>query len=356
MRHIHVNYPAKRPKVKSSFFYLLSISILFFSFSACRHMEHSTNVESKLDITARDLPPCKFNSTMTGEISLSSQSIEKDNGLIGTFIFPSECLPQKAVMMIGGSEGGIPSGAAREIAKWGYGVLAIAYFQGIVGSDLMSLPKDLNQIPLEFIDRGIQWIKLLKFPSVSLVAASKGSEATLAYLHHKGQHLIDIDKAVLITPPSHAFEGLTTVITPYGPQNRNSGRSAWKYRGASLPYLSMQPRNWSPEDPRKIALKDLYEKTLQAPNQDPNAEFQIKGFKRRLLFLSGMNDQLWPTAQMVSQLESNPLMHEKVVYEDAGHSLLSAHEDDGSIVLVLGKTTEKTAQRVKEKIRAFLQD
>lgn len=80
-----------------------------------------------------------------------------ENGIVANWYAGSKRKSLRpVVLLLGGSEGGIGVGTARQAANLvahGFSVLQIAYF-GALG-----LPSKLDLIPLEYFDRALDWIK-----------------------------------------------------------------------------------------------------------------------------------------------------------------------------------------------------
>src|SRR6185369_15235912 len=87
-----------------------------------------------------------------GEVHLLHIPV-RSNGVVGTLVVPDSTHVYPGVLRIGGGEGGISVGDAETIASQGYAVLAIAYF-GIEG-----LPGDLQEVPVEYFGKTIDWMK-----------------------------------------------------------------------------------------------------------------------------------------------------------------------------------------------------
>src|SRR5262249_19539421 len=102
----------------------------------------------------------------------------RTDGFVGVFYEPPGEGHHPAVLVLGGSNGGIPPApsAAGGLASRGYAVLALAYF-GVEG-----LPRALSNIPLEYFGTALHW--LASQPSVDrehigVFGASRGAELAL---------------------------------------------------------------------------------------------------------------------------------------------------------------------------------
>src|ERR1035441_8157735 len=75
-----------------------------------------------------------------------------DDGLRGVFLVPPGSERHRAVLVVGGSNGGLPIRPAAWLASHGYAVLALAYFR------YQDLPAQLEAIPLEYFERALAWM------------------------------------------------------------------------------------------------------------------------------------------------------------------------------------------------------
>jgi hypothetical protein len=119
--------------------------------------------------TERYQPPRKFDVQTTefsltrGGKELASASLEQislaegveqvplhDGGLRGTLFLPLGKDRHPAVLVLGGSEGGLPSRRAAWLASHGFAALALAYFR------YDDLPKELAGIPLEYFGKAFE--------------------------------------------------------------------------------------------------------------------------------------------------------------------------------------------------------
>ncbi len=103
-----------------------------------------------------------------------------ENGLVADLFTDASIQPSKAIIMLGGSEGGKSwSRIKRPIAlliQRGYSVLSLAYFKS------ECLPNTLEEIPLEYFKKAFDWLST--HPGIvpdeyAILGGSKGSEAAL---------------------------------------------------------------------------------------------------------------------------------------------------------------------------------
>ena len=102
----------------------------------------------------------------------------RDNGLVGSFYEPAQPGRHPAILVLGGSGGGVPPplGPAGGLASHGYAVLALAYF-GAPG-----LPRTLSNIPLEYFATALQWMSAqpsVDRSRVGVLGVSRGAELAL---------------------------------------------------------------------------------------------------------------------------------------------------------------------------------
>ena len=148
------------------------------------------------------------------------------NGLVADLYVPVDAkgrLP--AIIILGGSEGGIGAASARDgkiIAKHGYAVLQLAYF------DAPGLPKDLGLIPLEYFKTAIDWLRSqesINRDRIGIVGGSIGSEVALMVASHCPEI-----KVVVATMP-------TGVVWPGIVHSEGEPPSTFTLDGKPLPFL-----------------------------------------------------------------------------------------------------------------------
>lgn len=104
------------------------------------------------------------------------QQIKVEGQLHGTLFLPATKERRPGVLVVGGSEGGVPTRKAAWLASRGYVAFALAYFR------FADLPRYLENIPLEYFGSALAW--MMQRPEVSphqlaLMGTSRGGELAL---------------------------------------------------------------------------------------------------------------------------------------------------------------------------------
>jgi dienelactone hydrolase len=204
-----------------------------------------------------------------------------EDGLLGVWFLPPGDGPHPAVIVLGGSEGGLPvRSPAPLLASHGYATLALAYF-GLPG-----LPRGLVNIPLEYFGRAIAHVRAAVAPRNDFVAVhgtSRGGELALLV----ASQYADV-RAVVAVVPSGVVSG---AVGPSEPGDLRP-RGAWTLGGK--PVAGTIP---------------------------------VERIKAPVLMVSGRDDQLWPSFDLAEiarrRLEehNHPWPFEHISYRDAGHAI-----------------------------------
>ncbi len=122
----------------------------------------------------------------------------EENGLVGFLHLPKVQRKLPGVIVIGGSEGGVfrAEQVSDSLASKGYVCLSLAYFK------IGTLPKVLEEIPLEYFKQGIDYLKAraeVAKGRIGLIGTSKGAEAVLLL----SSYYPDLSVAVVANVPSH---------------------------------------------------------------------------------------------------------------------------------------------------------
>ncbi|HEY2791477.1 MAG TPA: acyl-CoA thioesterase/bile acid-CoA:amino acid N-acyltransferase family protein [Micromonosporaceae bacterium] len=146
-----------------------------------------------------------------------------DADFVGAYAVPADAPPGPAVVLWGGSEGGLSTyGDATMFASHGIRALALAYF------DDSGLPKDLKKIPIEYFELAVSW--LASQPGVEpgkivIDGTSRGGEAALL----TGLHDPQVAGVISIVGDDSVGPATNT-------DGDGLGASAWTYDGIPLPY------------------------------------------------------------------------------------------------------------------------
>jgi dienelactone hydrolase len=212
-----------------------------------------------------------------------------DDGLRGVFLAPPGSERHRGVLVVGGSNGGLPIRPAAWLASHGYAVLALAYFR------YQDLPPQLESIPLEYFQRALNWMS--QRPEISgdrfaVMGTSRGGELALQL----GSMFPRISAVVAYVPSSVRVAACC----------RNSGGPAWTWTGRALAYVIPGGR--------------------RLPEVMARAAIEVEKTQGPILMISGQDDHLWPSAEMaddvVSRLKRAHFAYsfENLKYPHAGHS------------------------------------
>jgi uncharacterized protein len=232
-------------------------------------------------------------------------------GLVGELLLPKGVASVPAIMVLGGSDGGIgyARSVANELAEQGYAALAVAYFKE------RGLPRKLVRIPLEYFATALDWLR--KQPRVDparigIFGASKGAEAALLVASRHSEFV-----AVVVAAPSDVvWEGIDF-------RAKAAVDSSWSEGGKPVTFI---PYDRTGVAPMRSLLK-MYRRSRYAAGVDPAALIPVERIKGPVLFLSGQADGLWPSKDMADcamvRLEKAEFAYTKrhVSYPEAGHAI-----------------------------------
>ena len=233
--------------------------------------------------------------------------IDQDGVLANYFAAPGQGR-RPAVIVLGGSEGGLGPGAMRDakaLQAHGFNVLQLAYF-GAPGE-----PDRLADVPLETFTRGLAWLKTrseVDGERIGLEGGSKGAEAALLFASRSPEI-----KAVAVGMPS-------SVVWP-GITYSAEVKSSWTADGRPLPFLPYA------FDANAKSIYDGYAGGLKALDQHADAIIPVERINAPVMLVCGKADTLWPSCpmseQIVARLKAKGFKRpvELLEYDDAGHAV-----------------------------------
>lgn len=312
--------------------------------------------------------------TMVAESTLVRRPLDDDlvrtsvseEGLVGTFYVPETPGPHPAILVLGGSEGGLDSVSfsAAYYGSFGYATLGLAYF-GVPG-----LPASLTDIPLEYFDRALAWLAArpeIDATRLAVAGASRGGELALM-VGAEHPELV----AVIADVPSGVRWGSAGV----------ADRAAWTRDGMILPYMQggedgLPEIEWLPGGTRAYRYTPIFRMQMATTPAETiaAATIPIERAGGAVLLLAGADDGLWPSCELaeiaMERLRSSGHAAEHAdalhCFEDAGHAIGTPGWPTGESYvvmhpvsrewIVLGGTPRGTAHAERESwllVRDFL--
>ena len=226
------------------------------------------------------------------------------DGLVANY-YPGSKMAGPAILLLGGSEGGIGGGAARQahaLVAHGFVVLQLAYF-GAPG-----LPATLNLVPLEYFQRALAWLRHqpeVDGRSIGIIGASKGAEAALLVASRD-----PAVRAVVAGVPSSA-------VWPGIDFSGGHVSSSWSEKGKPLAYLDYGGTPGA-------SMRAAYAAGLTTLAEHPKAAIPVEYIHASVLLVCGRDDQLWPSCPMSEMIAAR--IHAKgrsvsaLEHDDAGHA------------------------------------
>ena len=246
----------------------------------------------------------------------------REAGLFGTFFQPAGGKRVPAVLLFGGSSGGLNESKAALLASHGYAVLAIAYFS------YEQLPQYLVNIPLEYFATALDWLQaqpLVNGDRLAVMGQSKGGELALLL----GATFPQIKSVVAYVPSSVVWQGLGGSY-----EQMLSKPSSWSYLGQPLPSVPMlytpssDTENTSPSPVgRAISFTPMYLNSLSNTEAVERATIPVEKTNGPVLLISAQDDALWPSSHfcelVMQRLDKYtfPHVYQHLNYKGAGHMI-----------------------------------
>ena len=225
------------------------------------------------------------------------------------------------VLVIGGSEGGVPRSQAALLASRGHPALAIGFF------GYGDLPAAFVNIPIETFAEGVAWLARETGKDVVVMGTSRGTEAAQLTAILFPQRIAGL----ILYVPSHLVHG------GFGPDVQE-WQSSWTYGGRMIPHSTTST------DPAVMAMipEEVADAGRSPPGiagspfflphwTDPRAEelfgIRVERLNVPLIVIGGEADAIWPSAVGATRIRDRLAAHGKAGlvelhnYPDAGHAI-----------------------------------
>jgi len=254
-----------------------------------------------------------------------SKAVITSDGLVGEFYRPTMPGLHPAVLVLGGSDGGLypQVDEAALLAAHGYAAFGLAYFQGYEDPNnpvLVHLPEMLVNIPLEYFVKAADWLKRqpgVDARHVAIMGWSRGAEAALitaATFPKEFQAVIGVMPSSVVWTGINNGQGPTT--------------SAWTLGGKPLPWVNpvVTPGQFKPGE--MMAFRGTMQTGLQNQAEVAKAVIPVEDIDAPVLLISAGDDQVWPSSLMADQIMKRLAEHrhayadKSLCYAAAGHEVL----------------------------------
>jgi dienelactone hydrolase len=218
--------------------------------------------------------------------------VEVKGGLHGMLFVPPEAGPHPGVLVLGGSEGGLPTRNAAWLASHGYAAFALAYFR------FEDLPAQLDGIPLEYFGDALKWMATrpeIAVDKIGVLGGSRGGELALQL----GSMYPAIKTVVAFVPANVRYPACCSGGGRFG-----FSTAAWTWKGTPLAYLTLRGRG---------------------PAMEQAAEIPVEHTHGPILLISGQDDGIWESSRMsdavIARLKNTHFQYEfeQLKYPHAGH-------------------------------------
>lgn len=236
---------------------------------------------------------------------------ELSDELVGWLYEPPGDGPHPAVLALHGSGGSPMRARSAVLASHGYATLALQYF----GAD--GLPSSLSEVPLEYVRRAADWLlgrDATAAEGLGVYGVSRGGELALLYA--------TFDERVSAVVSDSG--------SPYVWPSLDGTAAAWTRDGEPVPYVENVGFVNVPENEVGAPIyRDAFANSLAEaePDRREAATIPVEEADAPILFLSGTEDQLWPStmlgAALVARLDAAGYdrSYDHLAYRDVGHSI-----------------------------------
>ncbi len=258
-----------------------------------------------------------------------------EKGLNGAFAKPkgaAKTLP--AILLLHGSEGGSQEDArasAVRFAQLGYAAFAVNYFSW---AGLGDIPKALVNIPVETLTRARDWLGTqpgVSMDHMAIWGVSKGAEFALV----AAAYLPWVERVVACVPSSVVWSGFGRAPA------EGEVLSSWQFQGKSLPYVPYENYDQVLQYKLSAGAEHALSLSKATEQQRAAARIPVEKSNARILLLGATRDHVWPSGQMIPEIEKAMRAAGKAdqlkafVFPDASHFICGTGAELQRIQLVL---------------------
>ena len=245
----------------------------------------------------------------------------REDGLIAKLFLPGTTAKVPAVLVLGGSEGGLGEqelGAL--LASRGFVALTLAYF----GAE--HLPASLSNIPLEYFDKALDFLQRqspVQRDRIGILGTSKGAEAGLLVASRNPVPRV----VVAYAPSAYVWSCIC----------EENGQSSWSVHGKPVPFIPFQDDpTYAPPDgfPLRITVNYLYSLHQQVGLKETT--IPVERIRGPIMLISGKDDQLWPSYPMANAIIDR--RHRLTKFRDLHLAYANAGHVIGKAILPVGST------------------
>lgn len=234
-----------------------------------------------------------------------------DEGFQGNYFTKNKDGTSVTIVLIGGGQWGDYWG--QQFALRGYNALSLPY---VNRDGLPRLPEEIN---LEYFERALEWLRRqneVDAEKIVVMGASRNAELALLLAATMPERV----GGVVAYAPS-AVSWSNTVL----PYNSDTVKPSWIYKGKDIPYVPMEKIKG--DGSGKIETLTYWKSGLAKTDYVERATIKVEQINGPILLLSGLDDKVWPSAQMadmiVERLKEMGFKYpfESIKYENAGHMI-----------------------------------
>ncbi|KAL6600888.1 acyl-CoA thioester hydrolase C terminal-domain-containing protein [Neocallimastix sp. 'constans'] len=259
--------------------------------------------------------------------------------------------PNKIIIICSGSDGDFESSkkCSKYLSEQGINTLALGYF------NIPDGPKNLNKVPIEFIEKAANYLKSIGYEKIGLWGISMGS----IYVLLSACYFPDLISLVIAASPCYfvvqAMDSKKDILFD---------ASAYSYKGKDIPY--------EPYTVKMSLFKCLFE---SIKHFEPNFSFlyndlmgnvseehiiPVEKMKAQVLLFSGKLDSIWPSTQsgeiIMERLKEKNYQYpyEHIICEYGGHLMTPCTTKLDKLMKANRKYPKETDQYRKEHLEKLI--